>query len=248
MDIPVVLQGPTTYYKEVSEYYKDNFCVWSTWKSEPKENLDYLSNLKNVVLVTDNLPTYNEEENVGLTEYESWTRQRSKYQFTSTLNGFNYLKENGYDYGIKVRSDMLIDIPTLLNMTKKECFNSFGWHRGSVGYFIDYYFSANVDLIISLMNRCLDIMHPTHSENLMTYVLLEELKYRNFNYTLSKNLYIYSLKHKYTTNLFFQEVYKNMWIHTLNVYQTSKNISYTFEKDNFPDKYNLTRGWGPPIC
>lgn len=245
MSSPIVIQGPTTYCKEMCDYYKDYFCVWSTWNSEPKDNLDYLSNLKNVILITDNLPTYSDEENVGLSEHESWTRQRAKYQFTSTLNGFNYLKQNQYDYGIKIRSDMLIDIESLLDITDKSCFNSFGWHRGSVGYFIDYYFSGNVELITSLMEVCLNNMHPVHSENLITYVLLEELKHRNFNYTLTKDLYIYSLKHKYTTNLFLNEINKNKWINTLEINQTSKNVQYTFTKDNFPDKYNLTCGWGP---
>lgn len=245
MEIPIVLQGPTTYCKEVSEYYKNYFCVWSTWDSEPSENLEYLSKLKNVVLLTDSLPEYSKEENSGLTEHEAWTRQRAKYQFTSTLNGFNYLKENNFEYGIKIRSDMLIDIPLLLKLTDKNCFNSFGWHRGSVGYFIDYYFSSSTDLIVSLMEKCLDIMHPSHSENLLTYVLLEELKYRNFNYTLSKDLYIYSLKHKYTTEIFFNEISKNKWINRIDIRQTSENISYTYSKDNYPDKYKLTRGWGP---
>ena len=94
------------------------------------------------------------------------------------------------------------------------------------------------------MEVCLNIMHPVHSENLITYVLLEELKHRNFNYTLTKDLYIYSLKHKYTTNLFLNEINKNKWINTLEINQTSKNVQYTFTKDNFPDKYNLTYGWG----
>lgn len=245
MNIPIVLQGPTTYCREISEFYKDQFCVWSTWNSEPEENLEYISKLKNSVLITDTLPTYSQNENIGLTQHESWTRQRARYQFTSTLNGFNYLKEHDFNYGIKIRSDMLIDIPVLSSLTNKDCFNSFGWHRGSVGYFIDYYFSGSTELIISLMKMCLENIYPTHSENLMTYMLLEKLNFRSFNYTLIKNLYIYSLKHGYTTDLFFKEISKNKWINKTDIKQTSENVNYSYCKDNYPDNYKLTRGWGP---
>lgn len=245
IDTPIVLQGPTTYCKEVSEYYKNYFCVWSTWKTEPQENLDFLSNLDNVDLVLDDLPTYSDSENFGLTEHESWTRQRSRYQFTSTLNGLKFLDQRGFDYAIKIRSDLLLDIKTLLEMTDRNCFNSLGWHTGSVGYLVDYYFSGEIKLLVSLMEKCLDIMYPTHSENLMTYALLEELKFRNINHTMDDNLYIYSLKHKYTTDLLMGEVRNNKWINTTSVNQTSTNVSYQYTKDHFPDKYDLTRGWGP---
>jgi hypothetical protein len=246
-NVPIVLQGPTTYCKEVAEHYKNYFCVWSTWNSEPQENLDFLSKLDNVKLITDNLPTYSDEENVGLTNHESWTRQRSRYQFTSTLNGFKFLKNNQFTYGIKIRSDLLLDIPTLLTITDKKSFNSLGWHTGSVGYLVDYYFSAEVDLIISLMEKCLDIMHPCHSENLMTYVLLEELKFRNINHTMSDELYIYSLKHNYTTQLLMNEVKNNKWLVKNDINQFSSNMSYQYTVDHFPDNYQLTYGWGPGV-
>lgn len=243
--IPIVIQGPTNYCKEVSEYYKDYFCVWSTWKSEPKENLDFLSSLENVHLILDDLPDYSDSENEGLTWEESWVRQRSRYEFTSTLNGFEYIKKIGFDYGIKIRSDMLLGIEKLLSMTDKKCFNCFAWHTGSVGYLFDYYFSGSVELIVSLMKKCLELAHPTHSENLMTYALLEELNYRNINYTLDENLYMSSLKHSYNTEFLIHEIKDYNILNKTTVNQISKNVFYKYSRDCFPDNYILTRGWGP---
>ena len=45
-DMPIIIQGPTTYCREVSNYYKNYNQVWSTWNSEPEENLEFLSKQK----------------------------------------------------------------------------------------------------------------------------------------------------------------------------------------------------------
>ena len=40
----IAIQGPTTYYKEISEFYKafDVPVVFTTWKNEPAENVLYI--------------------------------------------------------------------------------------------------------------------------------------------------------------------------------------------------------------
>ena len=81
----LVIQGPTTYCKEVSEYYKDYKQIWSTWNSEPQENLDYLQSLPNVSLVTDDLPVLSSKEKSG-SGHGPWCLERALYQWTSTLN------------------------------------------------------------------------------------------------------------------------------------------------------------------
>ena len=244
--IPLVIQGPTTYCKEVFDYYKNYKQIWSTWNSEPEENLDFLRSQENVHLVLDDLPTFSQQQLSGLTEHAAWTLQRATYQFTSTLNGFNYLEENTeFGFAPKIRSDFLIDIPTAIRKSCLQSFNCLGWHKGSVGYFIDYFFAGNIKMIIELMSGCLNLSHPSHSKNVMTYYLLEKMKKRNISYCFDHTVYTYSLKHKYTTNLFLGEISKGKWLIDENQNHTSQNINYTFTKDNLPDKYPLTYGWGP---
>lgn len=244
--MPIIIQGPTTYCKEVHEYYKNYIQVWSTWNSEPEENLDYLSNQKNVHLVLDDLPTFSDQELSGLTKHASWTLQRATYQFTSTLNGFKYADHKfGLDFAPKIRSDFLIDLSSSMKKWDIDAFNCLGWHKGSVGYLVDYFFSAKIRDIITLMEGCLDLRHPSHSENVLTYYLLEKMKQRNIKYCIDRTVYSYSLKHKYTTDLFLEEVNKGKWLIDESQKHDSFNLNYTFTKDNLPDKYSLTYGWGP---
>jgi hypothetical protein len=52
----IVIQGPTTYYKETIEKYKNiSNVVWSTWEDEPVTNLNYIKEhipliLKQIIL------------------------------------------------------------------------------------------------------------------------------------------------------------------------------------------------------
>ncbi len=247
-DMPLVIQGPTTYCREMVDYYKNYKQVWSTWKSEPEENLDFLSKQKNVHLVLDDLPITPQDKLKNLTEHASWTLQRSTYQFTSTLNGFKYVDENFSTYiAPKIRSDLFIDVATAVHKSDMDAFNCLGWHNGSVGYLIDYYFMTNVKDTIRLMEGCLSLSHPSHSENVMTYFLLEKMKQRNIKYCFDNTVYTYSLKHKYTTELFLGEISKGKWLIDENKKHQSQNFNHTFSKDNLPDIYPLTYGWGPGV-
>lgn len=247
-DMPLIIQGPTTYCREVSNYYKNYNQVWSTWNSEPEENLEFLSKQKNVRLVLDDLPVIPESKLKNLTEHAVWTLQRSTYQFTSTLNGFKYADKNfGAYFAPKIRSDFLIDVATATHKSNPGGFNCLGWHNGSVGYLIDYYFMAPVHDVIRLMEGCISLSHPSHSENVMTYFLLEKMKQRNIAYCFDSTVYTYSLKHKYDTELFLGEITKGKWLIDENQKHTSKNYKHTFEKDNLPDVYPLTYGWGPGV-
>lgn len=243
--MPIVIQGPTTYCREVCDYYKNYTQIWSTWNSEPEENLEFLKNQNNVHLVLDDLPSFSNDELSSLSEHASWTLQRATYQFTSTLNGFKYAKSIGSDFSPKIRSDFLIDLSSSMRLWDIDAFNSIGWHRGSVGYLVDYFFAAKVDDIITLMEGCLKLRHPSHSENVLTFFLLEKMRKRNIKYCLNNTVYTYSLKHKYDTNLFLGEVEKGKWLLDENQKHTSSNVNHTFTKDNLPDKYILTYGWGP---
>ncbi len=40
----IVIQGPTEYYKELTDHYSQlNNVVWATWDDESKTNYDYIS-------------------------------------------------------------------------------------------------------------------------------------------------------------------------------------------------------------
>ena len=247
-EMPIIIQGPTTYCKEVHEYYKNYIQVWSTWNSEPEENLEYLDKQDNVHLVLDDLPQIPESQLSYLTEHASWTLQRATYQFTSTLNGFKYADHKfGLDFAPKIRSDFLIDLSSSMRKWDIDAFNSIGWHTGSVGYFVDYFFAAKIPDIITLMEGCLSLKHPSHSENILTYFLLEKMKKRNIKYCFDGTVYTYSLKHKYTTDLFLGEISKGKWIIDEDQKHISTNFNHSFELDNLPDIYPLTYGWGPGV-
>jgi hypothetical protein len=230
---PLVIQGPTTYYKEVSDYYKNYQCIWSTWDSEPEENLEYLSKLDNVVLIVDTLPPKKYEHYWGL------------YQFQSTLNGFKYLKDNGYNFGIKLRSDLMLNISQIIKLIDFNKFNCMGWHTHSVGYLSELYFAGDVNLICDVMQRCIELNPEAHAENVLTYVLLQEFNYRKINYTLNDELEFYCPKLNITAKNYMDDVRSGRWFNSTAIKQTSASVRYRYTKDNFPDNYELTFREGP---
>jgi hypothetical protein len=231
---PLVIQGPTTYCKEVAEYYKNYDCVWSTWDSEPKQNLEYLSSLDNVVLITDTLPQ------------KKWNHYWGLYQFKTTLNGFKYLKDQGHSFGIKLRSDLMLNIPQITKLIDFDKFNCMGWHTHSVGYLSELYFAGDVNLICDVMERCVELDPEVHSENVLTYILLEEFKYRKIHYTLNDDLEFYCPKLNINAKSYMDDVRIGRWFNTTNVKQTSDYVTYEYTQDNFPDNYQLTIRGGPP--
>jgi len=244
----LVIQGPTTYCRELVEFYKGFICVWSTWSNEPIENLNYLRDQENVHLVVTDLPDFSSKDLSHLSNHAAWTLERATYQFTSTLRGFEYAhKQFDSVYAIKIRSDFLVDVGTVIEKSKPNSFNCLGWHTGSVGYLVDYCFAGQTGLITELMRISLDLNHPSHSENVLTYSLLEKLRIREVDYFLDRSLYTYSLKHKYDTELFLGEIEKGKWINDKSKLHVSDNVMHTFTKDNLPDNYPLTYGWGPGV-
>ena len=101
---PIVIQGLTDQHQQVIEHYKDYECVWVTWNTQPKEHLDRIDSQPNITLITLDPPELKYDEHFGM------------YVWVTTLKGFEYLKEKGYDFGIRVRSDFLVDIPQVLKL------------------------------------------------------------------------------------------------------------------------------------
>jgi hypothetical protein len=91
----ICIQGPTEYYKELTDYYSqfDN-VVWATWNDESVINIDYISSkgIKVILLEKPKFPGY---MNVNM-------------QLLSSYEGVNYLYVKGVDEVLKVRSDTVI--------------------------------------------------------------------------------------------------------------------------------------------
>jgi len=88
----IVIQGPTEYYKELTDYYSqfDN-VVWATWNNEPVTNLDYIRS-KGIEVIVIEPPTFPGYMNVNM-------------QLASSFAGVKYLD---VDEILKVRSDTIV--------------------------------------------------------------------------------------------------------------------------------------------
>jgi len=100
----IVIQGPTTYFKEVSENWSGwPNVVWSTWTSEPQSNIDYIRS-KGIEVVQSLPPSIPGDMNIN-------------YQCASTFIGLNYLHRKGCKEALKIRSDHTVsDIKSLLEI------------------------------------------------------------------------------------------------------------------------------------
>lgn len=101
----IVIQGPTTYYKETVEKYKDiPNVVWSTWENEPIDNLNYIE--KYIPLVLNKVPSFAGYLNINL-------------QNITTSSGIAYLIERNVSEVLKIRGDIIISDPIkLLSLLK----------------------------------------------------------------------------------------------------------------------------------
>jgi hypothetical protein len=104
----IIIQGPTTYCKEIIDCYQDiPNVVFSTWDTEPQENIDYIKS-KNIEVIQLPEPSPSGHLNIN-------------YQTLSTFNGIQYLKNKDVTEGLKIRSDYYInDLKLLLSILKNK--------------------------------------------------------------------------------------------------------------------------------
>lgn len=124
MNLTIVIQGPTKFYREILNNTCDNFnYIWSTWSSEPKENLEEIKKTK-VKLITQDLPS-----NMGYGNINAQT--------LSTSLG---ILESKTEYVMKIRSDMIFsNLPELISSFDKNKRLSFlCYHNFQGGYPVDY--------------------------------------------------------------------------------------------------------------
>lgn len=193
----IVIQGPTQFYKEICECYRniDN-VVWSTWYDEPSENLNYIG--KQMSYVLSRQPEFPGYLNINM-------------QNVSAIKGINYITENpNITEILKTRSDIWVsDAPKLLEILKgkqaafigtckenvrKDLYYFLGYHHFSHDYpdnnFL-YGTKQNVYNAFNFTTNAWDIIPP---ESLIAYSLMEGMNIEfnlNFEYMKSKGIYFF---------------------------------------------------------
>jgi len=146
MSRAVVIQGPTTNYDELKEKWGPNI-VWSTWKGSESYYLDQ----DNVIYSKP--PIENGTCNVNL-------------QKISTLNGLKKAKQLGYTRAVKTRSDLYpTDYYKLVSLFK-EGLNVTFFHNHKEGYYVDYIFEGDIDLLIQCFS--FNDINPSYAEQTIT--------------------------------------------------------------------------------
>lgn len=125
MKSTLLLQGPATFDTELSSFYKDD-ALFSTWVGEK-------SNLKNTLYVDKpKIP------GVG----------NSNLQFSGCLAGCIYAESLGFDYVLKIRSDLLLwDYDNILKSLNKDKLSFLFYHNWSGGYLADYIIGGPIKVL-----------------------------------------------------------------------------------------------------
>jgi hypothetical protein len=130
----IIIQGPTEYYKELSDYYSqfDN-VVWATWNDESIIRLDYIRN-KGI-------------EGILVEKPEIFGYMNVNMQVKSSFEGANYL-EGKVDEALKVRSDTIVTnldklLPRLENRQLAFMATCKTGVRKDLGYELVYYHNSH---------------------------------------------------------------------------------------------------------
>ncbi len=175
----LLIQGQDTYWDKLREVYNDDI-IFSTWHPATWATANKFPNT-----LINNPPT-----NPGY--------GNSNLQFRGTEIGCRYAKKLGYDYVLKIRSDLLIpDYKKLLSLlTDVPRLSSLAYHNWSGGYLIDYIIGGPVDLLIDIYKD-----DTSTSSDFSERQLFDRIKSRRINkiqYLLplmdSNNISCYSLK------------------------------------------------------
>lgn len=179
MNQGVVIQGPLTFYKEITNCYKfvPNVVI-STWDDENPEYINYIQN-HNIPVVLSSKPANPGYLNINM-------------QTISTINGVQYLETKGITEILKLRTDIIVtDIYKLLSILKNKSLAFLGICKPNVRplyYELEYkHYSfdfpinlaeyGSLENIKHLFNFIIEDHLPIPPESLLSY-----------NYFKSKNL------------------------------------------------------------
>ena len=136
-DTIILVQGSSDNVKEQKEAWKSHIVLFSTWKGSEQNYED------GDMVIFNSIP-----EDRGPSNF--WMQQ------VSTLAGLKKVKEMGYEYCLKIRSDL---VPTnshkFLNCLDKDKLNFLCWHNHEVypkcsGYLVDYLMFGQIENMIQL--------------------------------------------------------------------------------------------------
>jgi hypothetical protein len=171
----IVIQGPTTYCKQIVEHYKHiKHIVWSTWNDEPVENLEYIK--QHIPLIVNEKPSFSGYLNVNL-------------QVLSTFKGIEYLKNKEVTEIFKIRGDVIItEIDKMLDLlkgkqlsflqmckpeTRKDIYYELVYSHFSHDYPADVVIYGSTDILYNGFNFYIDQMYAIPPESLVAYSLLD---------------------------------------------------------------------------
>ena len=186
----IVIQGPTDYYKNILDFWasiNNQHCevVWSTWDSEPSQNLKAIKK-SGIKVIESPLPKFEGYLNVN-------------YQCKSTYEGLLYFKKKGIKNIIKVRSDITWEgIESFLPYIENKRIGFLGINNRQfediieghdLGYFLDYNHThqdypsdmvicGNVDYLLTTFNLEILSNNNTPPEAM---ILWNYLKSHNFH-------------------------------------------------------------------
>jgi len=192
----VVIQGPTNYYKEVVECYKNiPNVVWSTWDDEPSENIEYIS--KYIPVVLNQKPLFPGYLNINM-------------QTVSTMGGVNYLKGKGINEILKVRGDIVVtNIIKFLSILKgknmafvaiaregvrNDLYYELVYRHYSHDYPTDLVVYGATQNIENAFDFLVEELHYIPPEALILYNFLEKnnLEYKStYDYLVDNGVYFY---------------------------------------------------------
>lgn len=139
MDNQVVIQGPTTYIKDVLPTLCGGISyIWSTWKPVSTENRNMLDSY-GVELVESDVPAISGYGNVNM-------------QSLSSLEGIKRCKSSRV---LKIRSDIIVSSWTKLFETlncNKDRLSFLCYHNHNGGYPVDYINYGPTDLMFDFWN------------------------------------------------------------------------------------------------
>jgi hypothetical protein len=173
----VVIQGPTKFYKEIVDHYKDvPNVVWSTWHDEPLENLSYIG--KHMPYILNKQPKYHGYLNVNL-------------QALTTYSGIKYLIDEGATEILKIRGDVKIsNIDKLLKILKgrkmsflqmckpearKEIYYELIYPHFSHDYPADIVMYGDADILLNGFDFEIEIPVAIPPESLIAYHILKHM-------------------------------------------------------------------------
>ena len=165
----IVIQGPTEYYKELTDYYSQfSNVVWATWNDESITNLDYIRS-KGIEVILLEKPKFPGYMNVNM-------------QLASSYAGINHLD---VDEALKVRSDTIVTnldkllprlqgrkmafMATCKTGVRKDIAYDLVYYHDSHDYPADNVIYGKKDDLIDMFNFQIDEMLQIPPESLITW-------------------------------------------------------------------------------